>query len=285
METETLKIKKMTTATTNGKTSKTGAIVVITGASSGMGLAAAELFTEKGYRVYGLSRHSFPGAKFTQIQTDVNDDLSVQRAVEQIMSESGQIDILINNAGFVIVGAAEESSIGQIKSIFETNFFGAVRMTNAVLPHMRKRRSGRIIHTSSMNGFFPMPFMSYYTATKHALEGYSESLNYEISAFGIRSMLIEPSVVKTGIGAHQIKIDKPNAEYADAFATFQKAIEAEGEQGMSPNAVAEVMFIAANTSSPKLRYPVGFMAGLFSNLRRFAPSKLLNWSIRKRFKI
>lgn len=174
-------------------------IVVITGASSGIGSATATLFAKHGYTVYGLSRRKMNVTEYSEIQADVTNDDSVKKAFAEILKKHGRIDVLINNAGFAMVGAAEESSIEQIKSMFETNFFGAIRATNAVLPTMRKQGSGRILHTSSIGGFLPSPYMTFYSASKHALEGYSESLDHEVRGFGIRSILIEPSFMNTSI--------------------------------------------------------------------------------------
>lgn len=232
-------------------------IAIVTGASSGIGLATAMLFAKKGYKTYGLSRRKQGRTDFIEIQADVNDDESVKAAVARVLKEQGRIDVLVNNAGFAMLGATEESSIAQVKSIFETNFFGVVRMTNAVLPAMRQQRSGRILHISSIVGVIPAPYMSYYGATKHALEGYGESLDHEVRNFGIRSVVIEPGFMKTSINSHSLNVDNPIQDYVDARESARKIIEHGVDTAAEPGLVAAKVLEAAEASSPKLRYPVG----------------------------
>lgn len=260
-------------------------VVVITGASSGIGLATAKLFARKGYAVYGLSRRKMNIKDFSEIQADVNDDDSVKRAVAEILSQEGRIDILINNAGYAMVGAAEESSISQIKSMFETNFFGAIRAANAVLPIMRKQRFGRILHTSSIVGFLPGPFMTFYTASKHALEGYAESLDHEVREFGIRSILVEPSFMNTAINSNPIEPDLPIQDYVKKRENFARFVEAGVASSPSPELVAEKFLLAAEAEIPKLRYPVGKDATRTAPLRRFAPATLFDKIFRASFKL
>src|SRR6059036_2061692 len=154
-----------------------GKIALVTGASSGIGEATAERLAKAGYKVYGTSRRGAEAGKrsFEMLPLDVTSDESVEAAVGEVMRLDGRIDLLVNNAGFSIAPAgAEESSIEQARSIFETNFFGILRMTRAVLPHMRRQANGRIVNISSVFGFLPAPYMALYAATKHAIEGYSE---------------------------------------------------------------------------------------------------------------
>jgi short-subunit dehydrogenase len=260
-------------------------IMVITGASSGIGLATAKLFAKNGYTVYGLSRRKMNVTDFFEIQADVNDDESVKKAFAQIIEKHGRIDILINNAGFAMVGAAEESSIAQIKSMFETNFYGAIRATNAVLPTMRKQRSGRILHTSSIVGFLPSPYMTFYGATKHALEGYSESLDHEVRTLGIRSILIEPSMMNTSINAHQTDPDLPIQDYILKREQMAKFVTSGIAASPTGELVAEKFLEAAESSKPKLRYPVGKDAVRTAPLRRFAPVALFDKIFRSTFKL
>src|SRR4029434_7940405 len=172
-----------------------GKITLVTGASSGIGEATAKRLAKAGYKVYGTSRRGAQSGQlpFAMLPLDVTSDESVAAAVNELIRLEGRIDLLVNNAGFgVASGGAEESSIEQARSIFETNFFGLVRMTRAVLPHMRRRGSGRIINIGSVLGFLPMPYGALYAATKHAVEGYSESLDHELRTRGIRVSIIEP---------------------------------------------------------------------------------------------
>src|SRR3954453_7370814 len=162
---------------------ETGRVALVTGASSGIGEAAAHELLAAGFTVYGTSRKAVPGEErggVVFLPLDVTDDQSVIGAVREVLGRSGRIDVLVNNAGVGVSGAAEESSIEQARALFETNLFGSIRTTRAVLPHMREQRSGRIINVSSVLGFMPAPYMALYAATKHAIEGYSESLDHEV---------------------------------------------------------------------------------------------------------
>src|SRR5438477_1680588 len=157
--------------------SKDSKIALVTGASSGIGEASAERLAMAGYKVYGTSRRAAQAGQrsFAMLALDVTSDASVEAAVRELIRLEGRIDLLVNNAGFgVAPGGAEESSIEQARSIFETNFFGVVRMTRAVVPHMRRAGGGRILNIGSVLGFLPMPYGALYAATKHAIEGYSE---------------------------------------------------------------------------------------------------------------
>jgi NAD(P)-dependent dehydrogenase (short-subunit alcohol dehydrogenase family) len=171
-------------------------IAIVTGASSGIGEATAKRLANAGYNVYGTSRRGAQAGKqpFEMLALDVTSDESVEAAVSEVMQRDGRIDLLVNNAGFgVAPGGAEESSIDQARSIFETNFFGLIRMTRAVVPHMRRQGNGRIINIGSVLGFLPMPYGALYAATKHAVGGYSESLDHELRTRGIRVSVIEPA--------------------------------------------------------------------------------------------
>lgn len=259
-------------------------IVIVTGSSSGIGLATALSFASSGYKTFGLSRKQQGRSEFTEIKADVNDDESVKSTVAQVIKQHGRIDVLVNNAGFAMVGATEESSIDQVKSIFETNFFGAVRMANAVLPTMRKQGSGRILHIGSIVGLIPSPFMAYYGATKHALEGYSESLDHEVRKRGIRSIVIEPGFMKTSINSHSPKVDNPISDYLSERESLEKILGRSVDTASSPELVAEKVRAAAENPNPKLRYTVGKDANMISFLRRFAPSGFFDKSLRSQFK-
>src|SRR4249919_1882622 len=183
---------------------------LVTGASSGIGEATAQRLVMAGYKVYGTSRRAAKASQrsFELLPLDVTSDESVAATVGEVLRAEGRIDLLVNNAGFGIApAAAEESSIEQARSIFETNFFGIVRMTRAVVPHMRQQGSGRIVNIGSVLGFFPMPYNALYAATKHAIEGYSESLDHELRTWGIRVSVIEPAYIKTTFDANFLEPD------------------------------------------------------------------------------
>src|SRR5438270_1177989 len=172
-----------------------GRVALVTGASSGIGEASARALLGSGFTVYGTSRSAVAGDErdgVVFLPLDVTDDESVAAAVREVLDRSGRIDVLVNNAGLGVAGAAEESSVEQARALFETNLFGSIRMTRAVLPHMREQRSGRIINVSSIVGLIPVPYMALYASSKHALEGYSESVDHEVREHGVRVLLVEP---------------------------------------------------------------------------------------------
>jgi NAD(P)-dependent dehydrogenase (short-subunit alcohol dehydrogenase family) len=171
-------------------------VVLVTGASSGIGSATAEHLVNRGYRVFGTTRSPQKAATssgVTLLPLDVTIEESVSRAVQAVLDAAGRIDVLVNNAGLGVFGAFEETSIEQAQALFDTNVFGIIRTTQAVLPHMRARRSGLIVNVSSVQGFIPAPYSAIYSSTKHALEGLSESLDHEVRQFGIRVVLVEPA--------------------------------------------------------------------------------------------
>ena len=203
-------------------------VVLVTGASSGIGEATAERLAKAGYKVYGTSRQGTQAGKqsFDMIALDVTSDESVVAAVREVMRLEGRIDLLVNNAGFSVApGGAEESSIEQTQSIFDTNFFGIVRMTRAVVPHMRSAGGGRIINIGSVLGFVPMPYGALYAATKHAIEGYSESLDHELRTRGIRVSVIEPAYTKTQFDANFLAPDSKLDEYREIRAALDKVLK------------------------------------------------------------
>ena len=263
-------------------------IALVTGASSGIGEAAAKRLADAGYKVYGTSRRgSQPGQlNFQMLPLDVTRDESVDAAVAELMRLEGRIDLLVNNAGFGVAPAgAEESSIEQAKAIFETNFFGLVRMTRAVVPHMRRQGSGRIINIGSVLGFLPMPYGALYSATKHAVEGYSESLDHELRTRGIRVCVIEPAYTKTQFDANFLAPDSVLDEYREARALLDKVLKKVMATADEPTVVADVVLEAAVAARPKLRYAAGPLASRLRLLRRFAPTGLVDGGIRKDLRI
>jgi NAD(P)-dependent dehydrogenase (short-subunit alcohol dehydrogenase family) len=257
---------------------------LVTGASSGIGAATAERLAMAGYKVYGTSRRGAETGHraFDMLPLDVTSDESVEAAVSEMMRLEGRIDLLVNNAGFSVAPAgAEESSMEQARSIFDTNFFGVVRMTRAVVPHMRRRGSGRIINIGSVLGFLPMPYGALYAATKHAIEGYSESLDHELRTWGIRVSVIEPAYTKTQFDAHFLEADAKLDAYRAVRAAVSKRIHEVMAEAAQPGVVAEVVLQAASAARPKLRYTAGGTASRLRLLRRFAPATVLDAGIRK----
>src|SRR5215218_10861048 len=195
----------------------TGRVALVTGASAGIGEAAASALVDAGFTVYGTSRKAAPGEKrggVVFLPLDVTDDDSVAAVVREVLERSGRIDVLVNNAGLGVAGAAEESSIEQARALFDTNLFGSIRMTRAVLGQMREQGSGRIINVSSVLGLVPAPFGALYAATKHAIEGYSESLDHEVREYGVRVLLVEPAYTRTSFDTNAIPADEALPLYA-----------------------------------------------------------------------
>ena len=269
-------------------TKVTRRIALVTGASSGIGEATAQRLALAGYKVYGTSRRTAESGRrsFEMLALDVNSDESVEAVVSELMRREGRIDLLVNNAGFSIAPAgAEEISIEQARSIFDTNFFGIVRMTRAVVPHMRHQGSGRIINIGSVLGFLPAPYMALYAATKHAVEGYSESLDHELRTKGIRVSVIEPAYTKTQFDAHLLEADSKIDEYREARAVVGKMVQEAVAAADDPGIVAAVVLQAAAAAHPKLRYTAGKGASRLRWLRRFAPAGVMDAGIRKEFRL
>ncbi|MES2027069.1 MAG: oxidoreductase [Pseudomonadota bacterium] len=258
-------------------------VALVTGASSGIGEATAEQLVKASYKVYGTSRKAAPAGQrsFEMLSLDVTSDESVEAAVKEVIQREGQIDLLVNNAGFgVAPAAAEESSLEQAQAIFDTNFFGIVRMTRAVLPHMRQQGSGRIINIGSVLGFLPLPYAALYTATKHAVAGYSESLDHELRTRGIRVSVIEPAYIKTPFDANLLKPDTPLDTYREICIGVEKRVKEVMVTADGPEIVAEVIVKAAMAARPKVHYTPGLAARL-RLLRRFAPASVLEAAVRK----
>jgi short-subunit dehydrogenase len=259
-------------------------IALVTCASSGIGEATAERLAKAGYKVYGTSRRGTQAGRrsFELLALDVTSDESVDAVVGDVMEREGRIDLLVNNAGFGVAPAgAEESSIDQARSIFETNFFGLVRMTRAVVPHMRRQANGRIINIGSVLGFLPMPYGALYSATKRAVAGYSESLDHELRTRGIRVSVIEPAYTKTAFDANFMAPDALLDEYRLAREGVSKRVSELVASAESPGVVADTVLKAAEAARPKLRYAAGSLANRLRLLRRFAPAGLVDAGIRE----
>jgi NAD(P)-dependent dehydrogenase (short-subunit alcohol dehydrogenase family) len=259
-------------------------IALVTGASSGIGEATATRLARAGYKVYGTSRRgALAGQRlFEMLPLDVTSDESVEAAVREVTRLDGRIDLLVNNAGFSVAPAgAEESSIEQARSIFDTNFFGIVRMTRAVVPHMRYQGSGRIINIGSVLGFLPAPYMALYSATKHAIEGYSESLDHELRTRGIRVTVVEPAYTKTQFDANLLEPDSKLDEYREVRAALGKQMKEVLAAADEPGVVADVVLKAARAPRPKLRYAAGALARRMRLLRSLAPAGLVDAGVRK----
>lgn len=260
-------------------------VVVVTGVSSGIGRVTAEKFSAQGYRVFGTVRSIIktqPLSGVQLVEMDTCDDASVQRGIQTIIDQAGCIDVLVNNAGVSLVGAVEETSISEGAALFDTNLFGILRTAKAVLPHMRARRSGRIINVSSVLGFLPAPYMGLYAASKHAVEGLSESLDHEVRQFGIRVVLVEPAYTRTNLDANSRQAASIIAAYDAERGRVLQAIGKNISSAPEPDGVANEI-VAAATGTWKMRRPAGGKASLLSKLRRFMPAGPVDSSLRKDF--
>jgi NAD(P)-dependent dehydrogenase (short-subunit alcohol dehydrogenase family) len=259
-------------------------VALVTGASSGIGKAAALALADAGFDVVGTSRNTSRALQrngVTFLDLDVTSDESVSAVVRRVIERFGRIDILVNNAGTGASGAAEENTVAQDQRVFDINVFGAIRMTKAVLPHMRVQGSGRIINISSVLGLVPAPYMATYSATKHAIEGYSESVDHEVREHGVRVLLVEPAFTKTGFDAKAVQPDAPLPVYAGQRHVFDGVMATAMASADDPATVAKTILAAATDPTPKLRYTAGPTARRVSVLRRFAPARVFDRQIRK----
>ncbi len=267
--------------------SKQSKVILITGASSGIGKAAAQFLAKKGHTVYGTAR--YPGtyekpSNYSLLQMDVTDDESLKNAIDTILVKESKIEVLINNAGFGIAGTIEHTSIDKAKEQFDTNFFGAVRLIKLVLPIMRKQDSGFIINISSIGGLIGLPFQSMYSASKFAIEGFTESLHKELYSSNIKITLVEPGDFKTGFTS---KREIPRiSNQSKAFKATLEVIENDENNGQNPAKIGKLLNKIINKSDPRLRYTVGaFDQKLAAMLKRLLPNRLFDKIIMKHYNV
>jgi NAD(P)-dependent dehydrogenase (short-subunit alcohol dehydrogenase family) len=272
----------------------TSKIVLITGASAGFGNASAEHLLRLGHRVYGTSRRAeFPESvgPLSSLQTlpmDVCDDDSVRRAVEYVQKQEGRIDVVVNNAGVGLAGAVEDTSVEEAKALFETNFFGVLRVCRAVLPLLRAQKSGLIVNVSSLAGFVTIPFQGFYSASKYALESMSDAMRMELRPFGVRVALIEPGDFKTGFTESRIFSAEAGegSIYHDRCQRAVSVMEHDELNGADPRQFAELLAKIIADPSPRNRYPVGALGErLAVGARRFVPSAFLDKALSLIYKL
>jgi NAD(P)-dependent dehydrogenase (short-subunit alcohol dehydrogenase family) len=246
-------------------------VAVVTGSSSGIGFEIALMLARNGFQTYATMRNLAKSENIKSIaskenlpihieQLDVTDNKSVTNAIQAIVSKADRIDVLVNNAGYALTGAFEDLAIEEIKTQYETNLFGLIRTTQAVLPIMRKQKSGTIVNISSGAGRFGYPGGSAYVSTKFAVEGLSESMTYELEPFGIKVILIEPGVIKTNIANGMViakKTQNPNSPYSQIMQKMSTSFEHMLENASSPDLVAKVVLQAVTSENPSLRYLAG----------------------------
>lgn len=254
-------------------------VAIVTGSSSGIGFETALALAREGYYTYATMRDTKKGNKILDIakkenlqvrviELDVNNDNTIKKAVEVILGEKKRIDVLVNNAGYFLVGCLEDLTIPDLKDQFETNFFGVVRMIQAVLPTMRNQKSGIIVNVSSVAGRIGFPVTPGYISSKFALEGLSESMRYELFPFGIKTIIIEPGVIKTNLFTTLKKATKSDSAYKEITEKVMKGLMMMSEMGTPPQEVAKTIIKAISSDNPLPRYPVGNDAIMFLEAKK-----------------
>ena len=261
--------------------------VLITGASSGFGLMLANHLHQQGFIVIGTSREpeKYAGkVPFELLRLNIDDDSSIRSFTDELFRLTKQLDVLVNNAGYMVTGIAEETPMDLGRKQFETNFWGTVKVTNALLPHFRAQKQGQIITVSSIVGLIGPPNLSYYTASKHAVQGYFKSLRFELDQFNIKVSMVEPVWFKTNLGHNAVsagngRIADYNAYRKQANAATQKGID----EAEAPDAVINTIARLIGTKEPKFSNPVGKMTRMILFLQSYAP-KMFEGSILKSVK-
>jgi NAD(P)-dependent dehydrogenase (short-subunit alcohol dehydrogenase family) len=249
-------------------------VVLITGASSGIGRACADRLAAGGYRVYGASRRGTASGTVESLQMDVTDDASVNRGVEAIVEREGRIDVVVNNAGMALAGAVEDTSTEEARRQFEVNFFGVLRVCRAVVPHMRTQKAGCIVNIGSIAGLVAVPYQGLYSASKFALEGLSEALRMEMKPFGVRVVLIEPGDHRTGLTEKRMETaqSQTNPAHRDRFRVAVERMASDEQKGPEPESVARLVHRIVEQPNPRLRYTTGPAAERAAVwLKRLAP--------------
>jgi short-subunit dehydrogenase len=264
-------------------------VVLITGASSGIGKSIGEFLTEKGFKVYGTSRNpeNYLDSKFELLSLDVRNPESIRISIDYVLEKSGKIDVVINNAGVGITGPIEEIPMQEIKNNFETNFFGPISVIQAILPQMRKQKSGLIINITSIAGYMGLPFRGIYSASKGALELITESLNMEVKPFGINITNVAPGDFATNIASgrfHAPVIE--GSDYKKTYGNNLKTMNEHVDSGGNPLEMAEAIYKIIQTSNPKIHYKVGSFIQKFSIvLKRILPDKIYEKMLMNHYKL
>lgn len=263
-------------------------VILVTGGSSGNGQATAQLLAQQGHQVFGTSRNPTGPEKasnYTMLKLDVGSDDSVAACVKLVLEQAGRVDVLINNAGYEQGGALEEVSLAEAHAQFETNFFGVVRMVKAVLPSMRKQKSGQIINISSLAGLAGAPFLGIYTASKFALEGYTEVLRQEVKPFNIQVSLIEAGFLNTPLKGKRQLAAQPISDYDIWRTRAMNAIREYEEKGPDAGLIANTILKIIESETPRLRYIVGQQAKQIMWFRWLLPEAMFEQGARSTFNL
>lgn len=269
-------------------------VVLITGASSGLGKACAEVLVQRGHTVYGTSRrakfldNSSDPNSLKMIPMDVDDQISVNRAIAHVIDEAGVVHVIVNNAGYGIAGSIEDTTIDEAKALFETNFFGIHRVCRAALPYLREQRFGHIINIGSLGGVVSIPFQSFYSASKAALASLSNGLSMELKPFGISVTLIEPGDYNTGFTSNRIFVEAadPEGVYGERCSRAIAVMEQDEQNGADPGDLASILVKIIESENPALNYRVGlFTQRLLISLVAFLPDRLIEKLLMNIYKI
>jgi len=253
-------------------------VVLVTGASSGIGACCAAYLSERGYRVYGASRSATAAPGVVPLAIDVTNDASVSQAIATILAREGRLDVLVNNAGFGIAGAVEDTSTEEAVAQFEVNFFGAFRVCRAALPVLRRQGAGYIVNIGSIGGLVAIPYQGLYSASKFALEGLSESLRLEVRPFGIHVVLIEPGDHHTSFTQNRraAKESADSSVYRDRFERAVARMASDEQSGPAPDGIARLLCKVISHPNPRLRYTAGPAAQRTAAwLKRLLPNAVL----------
>ena len=273
---------------TSTQSDKQQQVVLITGASSGIGKACAEHLASRGFRVFGAQRHvvgdDTRASGVEHLAMDVDDDASVNRAIQNLLEKAGRLDAIVNNAGFALMGSVEDTSIVEAKAQMETNFFGVMRVCLAVLPIMREQGRGHIVNISSLAGVLVLPFSGLYSASKFALEGMSESLRLETRRFGVRVVLIEPGDFRTQLPSRRriASASETNDAYREAFTRFKISQDKDEAKAPTPEPVAYLVERILRNDAPAARYSIGMLGQrIVIPLKRLLPQRVFEWALSK----
>lgn len=269
-------------------------VVIVTGTSSGIGFETAVLLARNGFMTYATMRNPVKSTRLSDLankekldikirKLDVNDETGINETIDQVISETGRIDVLVNNAGYAIFGALEDTALDEIKEQFETNFFGPVRTIKAVIPIMKKQNGGKIINLSSMVGRFGVPFNSAYVASKFALEGITESTRYELHDYNIKIILVEPGIIKSHFFQNVKLSNKSTSGYSKLLKKRMEGIETMLKKATHPEIVAEVILDIINSRNTNIRYLVGHDAEFMLKLKKNATDEEFEDRLRKTF--
>ena len=263
-------------------------VILVTGASSGIGKETAESLAARGHRVFGTSRKpndaSLPQG-LEMLPVDVRQDESVAHLIDTIGQRAGRLDAVVNNAGYMLSGAVEETSVEEARLQFETNFFGVVRVVNGALPLMRRQGGGKIVNVSTFLGLVAGPFLGFYSASKFALEGYSEALRHELKPLNISVSLVEPGWTRTSLGRHATVVEQRIEDYSRWRSRAEAAVRDSITAATPPHIVADTIVRIVETRRPKLRYPVGRDARLGLFMRWLLPGRAFEKLVRGLFKL